>query len=143
MGIAGMSEEPSDKEALVNLEKAEVIVPLDAISVEQDIPVPTTMSIDPIEFYEFLGNYDDWPSNGLRLAEAAERHGYSTKLTHFFEGIPGSLSTEADVMPYAEDPSKPPFGAALESARPRGNTEDADGLSISDITQAVVDSLPD
>jgi hypothetical protein len=133
-----MDEDTPDSEALVSLDNAEIVVPRDAIKIEQSTPVPITTTIDPVEFFEFLDNYDEWPTNGLRLAEAARQRGYSGKLMHFFEGMPGSFATEADVIPYAEDPSRPPFGAALDASSPgQSSVEDPTELTIGDITQGL------
>jgi hypothetical protein len=120
-------------EAMVNLDRAELVVPLDAVTVEPQIPVETSTVIDPVEFFDFFEEFNDWPTNGLRLAEAAERQNYSSTLVKFFEGLPGSFATEADIMPYAEDPSKPPYGEVLE-LEPNGDTEDTDELTFTDIT---------
>ena len=71
------------------------------------------------------------------MAESARRHGYSSNLVRFFEGMPGRFETEADVMPYAEDPSKPPFGEAIAlELHVDTDTEDPrDCLTLPDITQ--------
>jgi hypothetical protein len=131
-----MNDATQDNEAMVDLDKAELVVPLDAVKLEQKSPVDTNTSIDTTEFFEFFANFHDWPTNGLRMAESAERQGYSSNLVKFFKGMPGSFATEADVMPYAEDPSRPPFGKAITvDSQVEAGSEDLGELTLTDITQ--------
>jgi hypothetical protein len=131
-----MGEVNPDHEAMVDLDKAELVVPLDAVRLGQSKPVSTSTVIDPTEFFDFFDNFNDWPTNGLQMAESAGQEGYSNRLVQFFEGLPGNFATEADVMPYAEDPSKPPFGQAIGAEPRREAGDDTSGeLTITDITR--------
>jgi hypothetical protein len=88
--------------------------------------------IDPVEFFAFFADYDDYPTNGYKLAEAARALGCSDDLVAFFEGMPGDFETESDILPLAEDPGKPPWGQAVE-----GTVEEAppetEELTLTDI----------
>lgn len=131
-----MDDVTPEREAMVNLDSAELVVPLDAVEPEPKSPVTdTTAVIDPTEFFDFFSDFNDWPTNGLQMAESAEHQGYSHRLVQFFEGLPGTFCAEADVMPYAEDPSMPPFGQALAAdVNIDDGTEDFDELTINEIT---------
>jgi hypothetical protein len=79
-------------------------------------PSEKPSGIDPIEFFDFLAELgpSSYPTNGYRLGEAARSEGYSDQLVRFFEGMPGSFESEADIMPYAENLNTPPYGTELD-----------------------------
>jgi hypothetical protein len=133
-----MNEVTPDKEAMIDLEKAALVVPLGATTPGQRTSMDGTTIIDPTEFFDFFYNFTAWPTNGLRLSESADRQGYSSNLVKFFEGLPGSFATEADVMPYAEDACKPPFGEVIAVGPPgEADTEDPGELTLTDIRQGI------
>ncbi|HEY6736755.1 MAG TPA: hypothetical protein VI322_03490 [Candidatus Saccharimonadia bacterium] len=74
-----------------------------------------TIELNSSEFFEFLGRYDKYPTSGFQLAEAAREARASSELVSFFEGVPGQFANMAEILPYAEDISKPPVGMALET----------------------------
>jgi hypothetical protein len=131
-----MSDATGSDEAIVELGNAELIVPADAVMVDRKRSVRASTVIDATELFQFLGSFVDWPTNGLRLSEAARLEGYSEKLVRFLEGLPGSFATVADIMPYAEDPSKPPYGKAIVADPSAGaRVDDSGDLTIGDVTQ--------
>lgn len=95
--------------------------------------------IDPVEFFAFLSGYDDFPTNGYKLAQAAKERGCTNDLAAFFEAMPGRFASEGDILPLAEEPSKPPWGSAVAIEPPANPSTpasaDTDDLTISDVTQ--------
>jgi hypothetical protein len=89
--------------------------------------------IDPVEFFAFFADFDDYPTNGYQLAEAAKRRGYSDDLAAFFRGMPGNFEAESEILLLAEDPGKPPWGSAVAGTVEETPPE-TDGLSIQDVT---------
>lgn len=101
----------------------------------KDIP----KKIDPVEFFAFLSEYRDYPTNGYKLAQAASERGFSEGFAAFLEGIPGELETESDILPFAEEPSKPPRGSALAIEPPPNEivteASETETLTIPDVTK--------
>jgi hypothetical protein len=93
----------------------------------KDIP----KDIDPVEFFSFLSKVTEYPTNGYQLSRAAQERGYSEGLVAFFEGMPGIFENEGDILPLAEEKSKPPLGSALAIEEP----PDTYQLTLSDITK--------
>ncbi len=94
--------------------------------------------IDPVEFFNFMATYSDYPTNGYKLSGAAKRSGYSADLVHFLAGMPGQFANEAEVLPLAEEIDQPPRGQVLAtgSELPDGSLAEAPTaqLTIDDIT---------
>jgi hypothetical protein len=94
--------------------------------------------IDPVEFFAFMDGYNDYPTNGYRLSEAARARGYSSDLVNFLAGMPGQFANEADVLPLAERVDEPPRGQVL-AVEQSGAEPPIDGptvdLTIDDITR--------
>jgi hypothetical protein len=90
--------------------------------------------IDPVEFFAFFADYNDYPTNGYRLAEAAKQRGCSDNLVAFFGGMPGTFEAEGDILTLAEDFNKPPWGTALEGTAEKASPE-TEELTLNDITK--------
>ncbi len=84
-----------------------------------------TPQLDPVELFEFLDGVatNQYPTNGYQLSERAKASGYSDNLVHFFESLPGSFDSEAEIMPYAEHP-----GGLLDESE-----SGSDELTVEDI----------
>jgi hypothetical protein len=101
-------------------------------------PEPT---LNPQDLFTFLEEHDDFPASGQRLAEEARERGSSPELVQFFEAIPGTLNTHAEVVKHAIKPTEPPYGQTLDlspdatPAEPFPAPDDLPTLEISDITQ--------
>ena len=89
------------------------------------------VNINPVEFFAFLAGYDDYPTNGYQLAQAAKKRPCSEGLVAFFEAMPGHFENESEILLFAEDRSKPPWGSAISLEAP----PDTQALSIEDVTR--------
>lgn len=93
--------------------------------------------IDTAELFAVLGDYDDYPASGYRLAEYAKKKEASDDLVSFLNGIDGQVESQADVFAHAADPEKSPRdasiagsgGTSLTDAKPAGD----DALHISEV----------
>ena len=90
--------------------------------------------IDPIEFFAFFADYNEYPTNGYRLAQAARKRGCSDDLVAFFEGMPGTFETEGDVLPLAEHRTQPPWGSAVAGTVEEPAAPGENQLTITDVT---------
>jgi hypothetical protein len=73
------------------------------------------MTIDTEELFRFLAQFDDYPTNGLRLAIDAKNRGCSDSLIHFFNYLPGDINDEADITKAALTASTPPEGMVVDA----------------------------
>ena len=129
LGPKMVEETPDDIK--ISLDQAELIVPKEDLQAPEPAP-PVTRKIDPVEFFEFLGNFQKYPTNGLLLSEKAKKLGYSDELVKFFEAMPGVFNDESEIIPFAEDASKPPWGEVL-GIDPLAGTFDSDELTLDDV----------
>lgn len=81
--------------------------------------------IDPIELFDFLAEVGarDYPTNGFTLSRRAMAAGYSPRLIGFFEALPGTFGSEADIVSHAPIQAPPDSSAAPP-----------DELTVTDIT---------
>jgi hypothetical protein len=71
-------------------------------------------NLDPQELFAFLATHDTYPISGLKLAHEARTVGARPELIDFFEALPGSLESEADIVTHAMRPDESPIGETLD-----------------------------
>lgn len=80
-----------------------------------------TIRIDVQEFFRFLGGVKKYPTNGYRLAELAKEKGTSQELVAFFEGLPGQIEEESEIVSHAMDICTAPRYFVLDLAKQPNN----------------------
>lgn len=61
--------------------------------------------IDPTELMSFLETHEVWPTNGLKLSQAAREQGRPDKLVHLLEHIPGQVESPDQAVQFAMEES--------------------------------------
>jgi hypothetical protein len=96
--------------------------------------------LDPQDLFAFLAKHDEYPVSGLRLAETARAEQTAPELVDFFEALPGTLSSEAEIVAHAVKPTEAPYNATLDVS---GGEPTEPYVSPDDATLQIDDIVPD
>jgi hypothetical protein len=70
--------------------------------------------LEPTDLFAFLAKHDEYPVSGLKLAETARAEHAAPELAEFFEALPGTLSSESEIVSHAVKPYEAPYNATLD-----------------------------